>query len=321
MKNFFLRVRLVILYLMTLAFTGDGFSQVSEDPYLAAVAKYEMTSYSLVVNDTTVYTFKAPVELIDDLDEYFERARKHNIDLSNVANLQGIYLVDFSKSSILKEYDGNFGVSLKDECIIGINRANIPRYLPTFLNAVMYHELWHFIPEAYFHSTFITSPTVTRGGEHINVEDLISTWRERSKEEYFEYLKGYEVFKKEKQRKIESQDSTTTASLKEMPIVEIVTATVYNAVPEQCNDDPEHTAFMFKLDLTNPYKHRIIAVSRDLLKKFPGRSKVRITGTSYDGIYTVLDKMNKRYTKRIDILINEDMSIGKWRNVKIELIK
>lgn len=100
-----------------------------------------------------------------------------------------------------------------------------------------------------------------------------------------------------------------------------VVCTVYNAVVEQCNSDPEHTAFMFKLDLSNPYKHRIIAVSRDLLIKYPNKSKVYVSGTGrYDGIYTVRDKMNKRYTKRIDILINLDMKIGKWNNVKISLV-
>ena len=102
---------------------------------------------------------------------------------------------------------------------------------------------------------------------------------------------------------------------------EEVVATVYNAVPAQTNSDPSHTASMFKLDLSNPYKHRIIAVSRDLLIKFPMGTRVRVEGTSYDGIYTVRDKMNKRYTKRIDILINVGMGIGKWNNVKITKIK
>lgn len=98
---------------------------------------------------------------------------------------------------------------------------------------------------------------------------------------------------------------------------DIVTVTVYNAVESQCNEDPGHTAFMFELDLANPYKHKIIAVSRDLLTKYPKNTKVKITGTSYDGVYTVMDKMNKRYTKRIDILINQDMSIGKWEDITI----
>ena len=101
---------------------------------------------------------------------------------------------------------------------------------------------------------------------------------------------------------------------------EVVTSTVYNAVPAQTNSDPSHTASMFKLDLSNPYKHKIIAVSRDLLVKFPMGTKVKIEGTSYDGIYVVEDKMNKRYTKRIDILINVGMKIGKWENVIITKI-
>jgi len=97
-----------------------------------------------------------------------------------------------------------------------------------------------------------------------------------------------------------------------------VHATVYHAVPEQTNSDPEHTAFMFKLDLKNPYKHRIIAVSRDLLPIYPNGTKVYISGTAYDGVYTVRDKMNKRYKNRIDILINKNMKIGKWENAKIK---
>lgn len=101
---------------------------------------------------------------------------------------------------------------------------------------------------------------------------------------------------------------------------EEVVATVYNAVPSQTNSDPSHTASMFKLDLSNPYKHRIIAVSRDLLTKFPMGTRVRVEGTSYDGIYVVEDKMNKRYTKRIDILINVGMRIGKWDEVVITKI-
>ena len=62
-----------------------------------------------------------------------------------------------------------------------------------------------------------------------------------------------------------------------------VHATVYNAVPEQTNSDPGHTAFMFELDLNDPFKHKIIAVSRDLLVKYPKGTKVYVCGTSYDG--------------------------------------
>jgi 3D (Asp-Asp-Asp) domain-containing protein len=96
-----------------------------------------------------------------------------------------------------------------------------------------------------------------------------------------------------------------------------VHATVYNAVPEQTNSDPGHTAFMFELDLDNPYKHKIIAVSRDLLKEYPKGTLVCVEGTAYDGVYVVMDKMNKRYTNRIDLLINQEMQIGNWPNATI----
>lgn len=108
------------------------------------------------------------------------------------------------------------------------------------------------------------------------------------------------------------------------PIETEVHATVYNAVPEQTNSDPGHTAFMFELDLSNPYKHRIIAVSRDLLQTYPNGTKVLVTGTKYDGVYTVRDKMGKwskyrgKITNSIDILINTDMKIGIWKNAKIK---
>tara|TARA_R100001377_G_C3169459_1_gene102524 strand:- start:567 stop:929 length:363 start_codon:yes stop_codon:yes gene_type:complete len=99
-----------------------------------------------------------------------------------------------------------------------------------------------------------------------------------------------------------------------------VHATVYNAVPAQTNNDPGHTAFMFELDLSNPYKHKIIAVSRDLVIEYPKGTKVYVEGTTYDGIYVVMDKMNKRYTDRIDLLINEEMQIGSWPDATITKI-
>lgn len=113
---------------------------------------------------------------------------------------------------------------------------------------------------------------------------------------------------------------TTMTPIKE--VSDKVICTVYNAVLEQCNSDPGYTASMFALDLKNPFKHRIIAVSRDLLKRYPYGSKVCISGTGkYDGEYYVEDTMNKRYTARIDILINEDMGLGKWNNVEIRKIE
>jgi 3D (Asp-Asp-Asp) domain-containing protein len=97
---------------------------------------------------------------------------------------------------------------------------------------------------------------------------------------------------------------------------EIVTLTTYKAVVGETDSTPNITASGFKI--TNPKKHRIIAVSRDLKKKYKFGQKVRITGAGkYDGTYRVHDVMNKRYTKRIDILIGTNDKQTKLRKIKI----
>jgi hypothetical protein len=36
-----------------------------------------------------------------------------------------------------------------------------------------------------------------------------------------------------------------------------------------------------------------------------------------DGVWNIEDRMNKRFTKRIDFLVNTTRKSGKWENVKI----
>ena len=49
-------------------------------------------------------------------------------------------------------------------------------------------------------------------------------------------------------------------------IAENVEATVYNAVPEQCDEDPLYTASMFRLNLDDVYSHKIIAMEKTFMK-------------------------------------------------------
>lgn len=103
---------------------------------------------------------------------------------------------------------------------------------------------------------------------------------------------------------------------------ETVTLTTYSATVGETDSTPHITASGFKIDTTNPKKHRIIAVSRDLKKKWPFGTKVRIKKAGkYNGVYTVKDVMNKRYKNRIDILIGEDDKQITMNNVKITKIK
>ncbi len=81
-----------------------------------------------------------------------------------------------------------------------------------------------------------------------------------------------------------------------------VTATAYTSHVNQTEGDPFVGAWNNRL---TPGQ-KVIAVSRDLLNYYglKNGSKVRISGL--EGYYTVRDKMNKRYTKRIDIYMGLD---------------
>jgi hypothetical protein len=101
-------------------------------------------------------------------------------------------------------------------------------------------------------------------------------------------------------------------------LYETVTLTTYKATGNETDSTPNITASGFKINLKNPKKHRIIAISRDLKKKWKFGTKVRIKNAGkYNGIYVVKDVMNKRYKKRIDILINPEDSQTTITGVKI----
>jgi 3D (Asp-Asp-Asp) domain-containing protein len=104
--------------------------------------------------------------------------------------------------------------------------------------------------------------------------------------------------------------------------VEVVTLTTYSPIEGETDSTPNITASGFKIDLDNPKKHKIIAVSRDLKRKWKFNQKVRIRKAGkYNGVYTVKDVMNKRYKNRIDVLIGGGDKQTKIRNVKISPIK
>jgi 3D (Asp-Asp-Asp) domain-containing protein len=107
------------------------------------------------------------------------------------------------------------------------------------------------------------------------------------------------------------------------PIIEYetVTLTTYSPVSGETDSTPDITASGFKINTKHPERHRIIAVSRDLKKKWKFNTKVRITnGGKYNGIYTVKDVMNKRHKKRIDILVGLKHKPVKLRGIKVHEI-
>lgn len=101
-------------------------------------------------------------------------------------------------------------------------------------------------------------------------------------------------------------------------------ATVYNAVPSQCNNDVLHTASMFKLNLGDVLSQRVIAMERTFMKELGLKygDVVYVEGTGkWDGPWQIQDTMNKRFAgmHKIDILVPRNIKTGKWNGVKISI--
>ena len=85
-----------------------------------------------------------------------------------------------------------------------------------------------------------------------------------------------------------------------------VTATAYNSVPGQTQGNPTVTAWGDKL----VPGMKVIAVSRDLISKgLDHGTKVKIDGMP--GTYRVMDKLHKRWKRRIDIYMGKDVKAAK----------
>ena len=95
----------------------------------------------------------------------------------------------------------------------------------------------------------------------------------------------------------------------------VVTATAYNSLPEQTDAEPYLAAWG---DPLAPGM-KVIAVSRDLIPVGLDRhTPVKIE--EFPGVYLVLDKMNKRWEKRIDIYMGHDLEAARaWGKRQVEI--
>jgi len=86
----------------------------------------------------------------------------------------------------------------------------------------------------------------------------------------------------------------------------VVTATAYNSLPGQTSGNPQIAAWGDRLEPGM----KAIAVSRDLLEMGLTRgTRVRIDGLP--GEYRVLDKMNKRWKRKIDVYMGHDVDAAR----------
>jgi 3D (Asp-Asp-Asp) domain-containing protein len=103
------------------------------------------------------------------------------------------------------------------------------------------------------------------------------------------------------------------------PTQDIVTATTYKLTARENGPYGNVLASGFKANKKHPGLNRVVAVSRDLLKKYPFHTYVLIKNAGlFNGIWKVEDVMNKRFTKRIDFLLDWKVKHNKFDNVIIK---
>ena len=107
-----------------------------------------------------------------------------------------------------------------------------------------------------------------------------------------------------------------------------VTATAYQAVAGQTDDEPFVTADNSHIEPTYSSKTRWLALSQDLLARWGGKfqygDQVLVQGVSsqLDGFYTVHDTMNKRHRHCLDILTHPSEKFDIFtKGVKIRLAR
>jgi 3D (Asp-Asp-Asp) domain-containing protein len=92
-----------------------------------------------------------------------------------------------------------------------------------------------------------------------------------------------------------------------------VTATAYTSSIDETNSNPSLAAWG---DTLRPGM-KAISVSEDLIKKGLSHG-VKVSIAGLEGKYTVLDKMNKRWTNKIDIYMGTDKKAAKeWGKRKV----
>lgn len=99
------------------------------------------------------------------------------------------------------------------------------------------------------------------------------------------------------------------------------TATVYNAVPEQCNAQPTVTASGRRIT-GDVAELRILAMERTMMDRhgihYGDSVLVKGAGT-YDGEWVVEDTMSPRWAgqDRVDFLVPDEVKLGRWDKVEI----
>ena len=129
---------------------------------------------------------------------------------------------------------------------------------------------------------------------------------------------AYRILLKNKEKKPSLQKAVFTPTTKKSYNRRLrVTATAYTSHVAQTDSTPNIAAWGDRL---RPGM-KAIAVSRDLLNIYGLKHKQKVRIKGLEGEYVVLDKMNKRWRKKIDIYMGMNKRKAfKWGRRKVEIL-
>jgi hypothetical protein len=163
------------LLLLTPLFSFFLFSQTSE-----------ISTYTYEYNHI-IYEFEYSTCLKPMLDEYFNNKEVDKLDLTELCNLKGVF-----HSKITGQHTGAYGINMVmyggPERVIFINIVT-PHYLPTFISATLYHEMYHQFLPTLGHCEGKCCPYILKSGDNIEIEDVIKTFNKYEKKKYFKYIR------------------------------------------------------------------------------------------------------------------------------------
>lgn len=124
-----------------------------------------------------------------DLKDFDLHAIKNGFTI-DCEKISGIYLMrTYEMMKYYNKLAWGITVPLENGQKMIVISADIPPYIPTFRNAVVYHELYHALGN-FEHCDSVLCPYILMSGGSIEVEEVIKTWNDEAKEEYFNYIKS-----------------------------------------------------------------------------------------------------------------------------------
>lgn len=143
---------------------------------LTSVYSFSQTTTYEVTPEIIVYLDE---DLCREFDEFITDYKKAELDLNKLTAIKGIY---YSTELQHRNIFGRTDV-VKGHVYI---TTDIPNYLPSLVEIILYHELGHLLMHEAMHKYF--GSYITRQGGDINIEFAIVHWA-FLKKDYMNYLK------------------------------------------------------------------------------------------------------------------------------------